>query len=101
MIDIRRLELQRSRGVDGRNLRNFLVGVVWIGRGRILRRISGVLVDGHGIEGSAVALVKEDLVPFSEDDNVPWIDRSRCAHEDADDCIRCVDSSGALRSKLA
>jgi hypothetical protein len=102
LVDVCRLQGERSGGVDWSNLWNraFFVRVVGIGRQRVLGRVSGVLVDGDRVEGTAITLVKVQVIAFTQDDNVPRIDGSRSAHEHAEDGICHIDRSCIIAGKL-
>lgn len=66
----------------------------------IERSIGGILIDRHHIKGGIIALVQEDLVTLSRDDNVPGVNGSRRAHEHGQNTIRGEDSCLVLLGKL-
>ena len=77
------------------------VRVVRVGRGIwVLGRVGCVFVDSYGVEGTTVAFIKEELVTFTNDHDIPGIYGSRSTHEDAEDDIGTVDRCDFFCSKL-
>jgi hypothetical protein len=103
LVDVSGFKGKRSGRIDGRDLGDgCLFGrIVRVGRCGILGRICCIFVDSNSIEWTAIPLVKEKIVPFPDDNNIPWIYRSWSAHEDAQNDIRCIYLGDVFTHELA
>lgn len=68
--------------------------------GSLERRIGGVLVDGDHVKSGVVALVKEDLVALSDNDDIPRVDGTGGAHQHRENAISGEDGGLLLVSEL-
>lgn len=68
--------------------------------GGIKRSVDSVLVDRHHVESGIIALVQEDLVAVSRNDDIPGVHGAGRAHEHGEDAVGGKDGGLVLVGEL-